>query len=521
MRKDNGPYATRVFLVGPICCLILSSATYVFAQAQGACNAQFACQKACYTQTQSDLKECLTIRGDVQVPPGETLQQVCNNQTHRSETGCLAKCPGGCTPGSVAVDFMLISILYAPPGDKSTNSFGTGLSAGTNQTVTDNFSQSTSISNDFSFSGTLPIGPGITVGADTGATTTVNTGNSTSSGITVTTTTTTGTNLASASDLEDHDADVFLLWLNAELVITQTSSNTFGVSTQIAGTSGYMDVMPVTVGQLKNGIPQQNLDDQKICPPQQACFTVPGLHVLTAADKAAILAMDPFLTLQPTAPPPSSRFLYIESVPLENTQDSGGITNPFQISDSVVSSTGLGFNTGASTSVTTGASFKFGGIGWSTKETNSWTWSVNESTTQTSGTIQTASVTLSSNTPGCCGNGSGDSVRCFVDIYEDTAFRTFAFQPEPETCALPPVPKPPEPSLTGTIVCEQQPCQELVMIEDSNGKVLSRVLTDSKGRYAVGSLPSGPVKVVIGSQTKEVQIEGGKVLEIPDTKFVR
>jgi hypothetical protein len=520
MLKNIGSYAARVILVDATCALILSITTSAFAQGQGVCNAQFACQKACNSQVKPDVQQCLNNRGDIQVSPGETPQQVCNSLANRTLTSCLSKCPGGCTPGSVAVDFMLVSMLYAPPGDKSTNSFGIGTSAGTNQTIAANFSKSTSTSDDFTFSASSSLSPGIDVGVDTGASTTVTTGSSTTTGIAVTTTTTTGTNLASTSDLEDHDADVFLLWLNAELVVTQTSLDTFSVSTQIAGTSGYMDVMPVTVGQLKNGIPQQNLEDQKICPPQEPCFTVPGLHVLTAADKAAILAMDPFLTLQPTDVPPSSRYLFIESAPLENVQDSGGVTKPFQVSDSVVSSTGLGTTTGGGTSVNSGASFKFGGIGWSDKETNSWTWSVNESTTQSSGTIQTASVTLSSNTPGCCANTSGNGI-CEVNIYEDTAFRTFAFQPQPETCALPPVPGSPRPSLTGTVVCDQQPCQELIMIEDSNGKVLHRVLTDSKGRYAVGSLPAGPVKVVIGSQTKDVQIEGGKILQIPDTRIIR
>jgi hypothetical protein len=527
MLKDTKPYTARAILVGAINCLILSIATGAFGQGQSACDAMFACQNKCNAQAKSDLQGCLNNRGDVQVPPGQTLQLVCNNQTHRTVTSCLSKC-GACNPASVTPDFILVSILYDPPGDKSTNAFGTSTAVGTNQTVTQDFGQSTSTKNTFSFSvsGILgggpdlpgtPISGGVSVGVGSSSTS----GTSTTSGVAVTTTTTSNTNLASSSDSENHDNDVFLLWLNPELVITQTSETGFSVVTEIGGTNGYMDIMPVTVGQLKNGIPQENLEDQKICPQSKNCFTVPGLNVLTAADKTALLAMDPFLSLGPTGVPDPTRYLFIEERPLENTQDSGGITEPFQVSDATVFSTGSGTSIGGSNSLTVGASFKISDIGFSTSTTKTWNWSINRTSTQTSGTTQTASVTLGSNTSGCCANASGNGV-CEVDIYEDMNFRTFAFQPEVESCVVPGVINVPPPSLTGTVTCDQAPCtEELVMIEDSSGKVLRRIYSDAKGRYSAGSLPPGPVKVVIGSQTKEVQIEGGKVLQVPDTRFVQ
>ncbi|HEV2174600.1 MAG TPA: hypothetical protein VGR71_13580 [Nitrospira sp.] len=76
-------------------------------------------------------------RGDVHVPVGQTLQQICNNQAHAEMTSCISRC--SVCVGTVMPDFMLLSILYAPPGDKSTNSFGKSKTAGTQETTTDNF----------------------------------------------------------------------------------------------------------------------------------------------------------------------------------------------------------------------------------------------------------------------------------------------------------------------------------------------------------------------------------------------
>jgi hypothetical protein len=148
--------------------------------------------------------------------------------------------------------------------------------------------------------------------------------------------------------------------------------------------------------------------------------------------------MDPFLSWQSTDVPSlkdPSRYLPIKTMPLENLQDSGGVTNPFQISDANTVTQGTSNTSGNGVSLTTGASFNIGGFGFSTKTTDSWTWSITESTAQISTTAQTASATLASNTPNCCANTSSNGV-CEVDIYEDVAFRTFAFQPEPETCAV-------------------------------------------------------------------------------------
>jgi len=522
MLKDTNPLAARVTLVCAICSVTLSTAQVAFAQAQSACDVMFACQDKCNAAAKTDVQNCLNQRGDVQVSPGETLQQVCNNQAHTEVTSCLSKCNGTCNPSTVTPHFVLVSILYDPPGNKSTNAFGTANAVGSNQTITSNIGQSTSTTNTFSFSleGTLgPENTGISGGVSVGTGSSSTTGTSTTSGISLTTTTTSTANLASTSDSENHNADVFLLWLNPELVITQTSLTGFSVVTEVGGPNGYMDILPVSVGELKNGISQQTLEDQKICPTPQSCFTVPGLNVLTAADKAALLAMDPFITLAPTAAPDPTRYALIEERPLVDPADFGGITEPFSVSDATVLSTGTGSTTGGSNTLTVGANFKIGDIGFSTSTTNTWNWSINTTSTQTTGATQTASITLSSNTSGCCANTSGNGA-CEVDIYEDMDFRTFAFQPEVESCVVPGVVEVTPPSLAGTVTCDKAPCtEELVTIEDSSGKVLRRVYSDPKGRYSAGSLPAGPVKVVIGSQTQEIQVVGGKAAQIPETKF--
>jgi hypothetical protein len=107
--------------------------------------------------------------------------------------------------------------------------------------------------------------------------------------------------------------------------------------------------------------------------------------------------MDPFLSWQSTDVPSlkdPSRYLPIKTMPLENLQDSGGVTNPFQISDANTVTQGTSNTSGNGVSLTTGASFNIGGFGFSTKTTDSWTWSITESTAQISTTAQTASATL-------------------------------------------------------------------------------------------------------------------------------
>ncbi|HEV2174601.1 MAG TPA: hypothetical protein VGR71_13585 [Nitrospira sp.] len=237
-------------------------------------------------------------------------------------------------------------------------------------------------------------------------------GSSTTNSITVTTTTTTGGNLASTGDVENHDFDVFLVWLNPVLNITQPELGTLTLN-QMSGINGFMDVMSVTAGQLKNGIPDKRLEDRKVCPQQQNCFTVPGLHVLSAADKAALLGMDTFLSWGPTDAPTTmapSRYLYIQTNALENLTDSGGFTPTLTIDDTQSISKGIGSVTGGSSAFSVGSSFDLGGIGTSSTAKVSWTWSVNVAEAQISGTAQTATVNLSSNTAGCCANNSGNGV---------------------------------------------------------------------------------------------------------------
>jgi len=507
-----------VMLTGALCLAVLNAAS---ALGQNACDAEFACKNHCNAQTQPKIQECLNNRGDVVVPKGQTLQQVCNNQAHAEVTSCLNHCPDNCYPATVEPDFMLISILYAPPGNKSTTAFGTSQQAGTTQTESSNFSQSTQTTGDFSYSVSVLDSK---AGDDLGYSFTIGSGSQSSSGVTVTTTTTSGNNLASTTDLINHDQDVFLLWVNPEQIITQTGLNAFQLLTQSRNKNGYVDVFAVTVEQLKNGIPQKHLEDQQLCP-NSVCFTVPGLHVLTDSDKAQILAMDPFLSWKPDDVPSTkdpARFRYIETMPLENLTDSGGVTFPFQISDLDVISQTEGTTQSHGNSITSGVSLTVGGIGFSDKATDSWTWSVTDTTGQSSGSGQQTSVTLSSNTPGCCSNASGNGV-CEVDVYEDMAYRTFAFRPEPETCAMPAATTivRPTPLLTGIIKCAKSPCRQLVSVKDVQGKLIRKIWTDSKGRYSVGAVAAGPLKITIGSTTKTVNVKQGNTIVMPTMRVVQ
>jgi hypothetical protein len=164
-------------------------------------------------------------------------------------------------------------------------------------------------------------------------------------------------------------------------------------------------------------------DDQ--CTVANACGCVPS-------DFTAILATDPLIGTSQTIQPSqidASRFVFVNSQILEGPAQAGGdaVLNSFTESDSTVQSLteseSLTTSTSYSTSSGVGIPFLFT---LTFANTSSFASTISESQGTQNGSSHQASVTLGS-----------DKTACFehVDIYEDTAFHTFAF-------ALPAAPPP-------------------------------------------------------------------------------
>lgn len=333
--------------------------------------------------------------------------------------------------GTLNPAYQILSILYTPPGDHSSNGFANTNSTGATNTVGLNFAQgtTTTINASGGILGQGSLGVSFGVSAATGN----------SQAYSVTYESGDGSQLLSVSQPVDHSQDQFFLWLNPQMTFTSgnNTSATYSVGTV---NSQPMDIVNVNTAGLQNPslIPLSILLPQtvqpgvvlpglaNICanplPPDQctqanACGCVPS-------DFASILAKDPLIGVSDLVAPSqidSSRFVFVNSQILEGPEQAGGgpVLNSFTESDSSVTSQTNTESVDSNTSYTTGAGLNIPFLfTLSVTHTNSFTISSSESQGTQNGSAHVASVTLGS-----------DAVACFehIDIYEDTAFHTFAF----------------------------------------------------------------------------------------------
>jgi len=439
-------------------------------------------------------------------------QGICAHAGRTAEADCLASC-FICTPSTVHPDFLLLSILYAPPGNASTSTFGQSAAAGVSYGITNNISQSS--------------GSSISVAdvfSSIGFSVNIQNGFSRADQFSAVTTSTSTENLRSGKDPLDHQQDIFLLWLNPVVTLTQSDKKT--LAAQITSGDAQMSVQAVSASQLMNGIPAEKLAPTQICPTPATCYMLPGLGSLTKADIKSILAEDPFLTMAPNQVPDSSRFKYIQSIPLQNTVVASGATQTFLISDAHTASQTTTQSSSSSDGVTTGLLAKISGAGINFTNSDSWTWNHTLSQGTSSGQTQQASATLSSTTQSCC--GISKDVSCEVSIWEDMVYRTFVFVPQPETCQATLTGASPAlhvaatmlattlasfnaPSLRGSVTQGSTVAGgETVTISTLDGKILWRVITDSLGRYFSGAILPGPVNVQVGKKTHQVTVKPGQ-----------
>jgi hypothetical protein len=370
--------------------------------------------------------------------------------------------------------FNIVSIVYDAPGNKSNSGFTNTTTQGTTTTIGSSFMQGDSTT--FTI-GTDFMGNGTSLSWSFGTATT--TGNSSA----FTETMTDGAGVANDSiagnpNVINHVNDLFVIWLNPAVLMTQTGPTSFNYST---GTQ--LQVAPNPDPGQPEEIDQVEVFAQVMLPNAQGVTTVPtailipqivgsgalqqtlpGLAHICAkptfypnsctlanqcgcvpSDFTAILAADPLINYTPTESPLNAntstatqctnpaatakcRYVPIMSSPTEQVTAllsgpdvaGGNIpVNTFMQSDSTQTAVTLS----EAQSVTEGFSWdeKFGVPGFSSdlKSQTTMTWTSTESLGETNGSAHTMTVTLSSSTVGCFEN---------INIFEDIVYHTYVFQ---------------------------------------------------------------------------------------------
>jgi hypothetical protein len=337
--------------------------------------------------------------------------------------------------------YYILSVVYAPPGNHSSNGFTNTTSTGATTSIGANFSQGTST--NYSASGGL-LGEssfGVTFGVSTA------TGNT--QAFQVTYQQGSGSQVESTEQAIDHTQDQFFLWINPVVPLNSTITGAPDGYTTSATVASFsmgtpngepMDIVNVNAAGLMKPslipldvlLPQTPLPGvtepglASICahplPPSEctqanACGCVPG-------DFALILKADPLIGTSQTTPPSqidSQRYVLVDSQILEGPAQAGEgpVLNTFMQSDSnVTSQTETEMQTNSTAYMTSsGIDIPFL-FTFKITDTTTFMWTNTESQGEQNGAAHTAMVTLGSSNVGCFEH---------VDIYEDTAYHTYAF----------------------------------------------------------------------------------------------
>jgi hypothetical protein len=389
--------------------------------------------------------------------------------THTASWGCNGATAGTqyfsvIGPPSVLYPaYQVTSIIYAPPGNKSSAGYADTTTNGTTTTVGSSFTNGGSIT--FT-EGIMPFGTGGSASQSFGASTT----KSNSHAFTETYTDATGVtnqSVATNPNAINHNEDLFLIWLNPQITVVLTGSTptsySLGVQNDLlpdvleifanvmeANASGKTTVPatwlnqqtdPVT-GDLTPGLASICANLNKTQYLARTC-TLSGQCGCVPKDFAPILAMDPLLSYVGTtsplnadvsgatvcaSPTSSSNCRYVpvpaskggslqEIETLSGPESQGGNNNcnSFTQTDANTTTETLG---GMTTESVT-AMFKEGSPVFSLTEAYTLTWTQSQSTGTTTGSGNSQAVNLCSATVGC-----GEDIA----IYEDTEYHTFVFQ---------------------------------------------------------------------------------------------
>ena len=376
----------------------------------------------------------------------------------------------GSLEGTVLPKYFVLTVVYAPPGTQggsstSSVSYGSGSTTGTTTSTTKSFKGSYSIT---ATAGGGIFGNGGEVSASFGFTR----NNSDNASLNITkTATSTISDTGPASDGIDHDHDLIYLWLNPSIDIKLNQATKSAAWTISRGTA---DIEYLYVGWLKH-------------PDSMP----PGLKNrlqqwdITAQDYPAIMKRDPFAN---GSTPLTNRYQQLNTnFPYEPplTANDPVPTYSFALSNS---STSTNTSTTEETydvdlSIKTGASFIASA---SFQSDNKWEWTNASSKGSSSGSTETASVTIG-------GPSFGYTGPTDMQVFYDRLYHSFLFVPIKES-----------PGFKGKVSNRQgRPArwQEVTVTADGQKH---RTFTNAQGEYRVFAKISGPVTIRSGGVTLEL-----------------
>ena len=376
-----------------------------------------------------------------------------------------------CMPPPVAYpQYKITSIVYAPPGNNSSDGFTNTITNGTTTTIGNNFQ--TSVTDTLNVSLNF-MGAGGGAGLSAGISAT----NGSSNAFTETISDASGVGLSSNhsnTNAINHQQDLFLLWLNPAVLISSTGSSnavTYSIGTQSGSNNlsepvDTVEVIAQTVQANNQGattVPLAILQQQYDSATQQ--YDLPGLASICAhplpynqctqanqcgcvpSDFTAILAQDPLLNYATTESPlnantsgingcmyPNSgsqcRYVPVPDSLNGNFQKTITLagpgcngcdtpTNTFTLNDSTQNVRTLSESTSESVGYSWKAGFSLFGNGATFTSATTFTWTDSESTGAINGNQNQMSGTLSSFTVDCSEE---------IPVFEDTVYHTFVFQ---------------------------------------------------------------------------------------------
>jgi hypothetical protein len=414
----------------------------------------------------------LTLTAAPDVAPAETTIEVIGPS--RASVSINAK-----ASGTVRPSYQLLTVVYAPPGTNggkgsSMVEYGSGSTTGTKNSTSNSFKAGV----DVSVSLGIDIGKIVNLDASGDFTASQTTGDTSSVSINK------GTNYkidvkGPAKDGINHGDDLFYLWLNPLLNVTIDSQNnvTWGI-----GVDGQtMLIQYVYVSWLQN---------PSTMPPGVAQALADA--GLTTADYAQILACNPFSSgntaIDPNRFVPTASSFPYEPPPTAN--DPVPTTTYTQTSSTTVENEQQVQNQyGVSASVEAGFSFIYKD---KVKVTGSLQWTNTSTSTQITGSSQSASVTVG-------GPAFGYTGPTDVLVYWDTLYNSFMFVFATET-----------PAASGTLTDSAgNPIPNKALTLTTGGRTLS-TFTDSRGQYRFYGAAQGQGTISVDNEEFAVAVGPGE-----------
>lgn len=375
----------------------------------------------------------------------------------------------GPSTGVLYPKYLILFVLYAPPGTQgglSTSSvtYASGSTAGTTVSAQNGFKQGYAVSveasngiiGDILGGGSVSTNFGYARNASNAQALDIKKSASTQISVT-----------GPSSDGIDHDHDVIWLWLNPSLRASTTpSALKWTVDTGIAA-----DIQYVYVGHLKNPALMPLGVAQRL---QQ--------YNIGVQDYAEMLKADPFAQGSATVDPARHKQLFT-TFPYEPPYGPGDPVIPFtfnaqgQMSSSQSSSVSNEYTVGLS--ITAKQSF-IDLVKLEEKVSGQWTWTSVDTTGSSSGSSESATVTVGGPSYGYTGPTD-------MAVYEDVLYKTFLFVPVTTTLR----------SLHGTLRLPTKRSlagTEVTLI--ANG-LKYRTFTDAKGNYRFPGAISGKGKLTV------------------------